>query len=516
MAVDTSKIKQPSLITAIGIGIGCMIGSGWLFAAYYASKYAGPAAYISWFIGAGLTLILALLLAEIACMYNKERSFFSRLFNISHKNQDFGFVIAISGWLGVVVTIPSEASATIQYLSTAFPSLTTYIYSNNDLTWFGIASVAGLMLIYMLVNYWGIRFLAKVNNAITVFKIIIPIMTAIILIVAGFHTSNFSSQGFAPNGFGKAITAVVDSGIFYAFYGFGMIAIFSSELKNPSKNIPIALITSVVLVLIIYLLLQTAFIGALPVDMVAKGWSNLDFTSPLVQVLLLFQINILALWATILYVDAGVSPSGTGIIYAGSASRMLTGMAKDKQAPAFFDKIHPIHNLSQRSLVFTILVCIGIVIFFKNWQEIMIVVTVFQLLSCMAIPVSFTKLRKSEPNKTRDFKVRGGVVLSYFIFIIVTYLLAQASTDALWLSLILHAVFFLFYGASYYKGNPTKVLRSLASSYSIFVYLGFSVIFGYFHEYDILTTFWGIALFIILTSINYYLLINQKSYNPQR
>lgn len=76
--------------------------------------------------------------------------------------------------------------------------------------------------------------------------------------------------------------------------------------------------------------------------MVAKGWAHLDFNSPLAQLLLLFQINILAIWATVIYLDAMVSPSGTGVVYAASASRMLQGMAEDNQAPAYFKK----HTLS--------------------------------------------------------------------------------------------------------------------------------------------------------------------------
>ncbi|MFT6834767.1 MAG: amino acid transporter, partial [Francisellaceae bacterium] len=286
-----------------------------------------------------------------------------------------------------------------------------------------------------------------------------------------------------------------------------------SELKNPGRNIPVALVSSVVIVLCIYLLLQTAFMGALPTEMVANGWSNLNFTSPLVQVLLLFQINILAVWATILYVDAGISPTGTGIIYAGSASRMLTGMAQDKQAPAYFKKMHPIHNLSQRSLIFTIIVCIGIVIFFKNWQQIMIVVTVFQLLSCLAIPVSYTKFKISESQRERPFTVPYGRILSYFIFLVITYLLAQASADALWLSLILHVLFFLFYGLTYYRGNIKKIIRSISSSWSIFAYLIFSIIIGHLNSSGyLLKPMWFVG-FLIVSSLLYYALITQKNYN---
>ncbi len=58
--------KAPGLWTAIGIGVGTMIGSGWLFSAYYAAQYMGPVSLVSWVLGALMSLVLALLLAEIA------------------------------------------------------------------------------------------------------------------------------------------------------------------------------------------------------------------------------------------------------------------------------------------------------------------------------------------------------------------------------------------------------------------------------------------------------------------
>ena len=85
--MDVKMPAKPGLFTAVGIGVGCMIGSGWLFAAYFVAQYIGPASYVSWLIGAGLALILAMLLAEMASMF-KEKALFARLLTISHDNTD--------------------------------------------------------------------------------------------------------------------------------------------------------------------------------------------------------------------------------------------------------------------------------------------------------------------------------------------------------------------------------------------------------------------------------------------
>ena len=190
--IESSSGKQPSLFSAIAIGVGCIVGSGWLFASYKASKFAGPVAIGSWVIGALLALMIALLLAEIATFYSKETGLFARLLTITH-NGDFGFINASSNWFATIITIPAEAEASIQYLAQAFPKISVSIFDNNHFTHLGIAAVCLLMVFYGILNYWGIKLLAKANNTITVFKLTVPALTAIIFMAASFHPENFSS-----------------------------------------------------------------------------------------------------------------------------------------------------------------------------------------------------------------------------------------------------------------------------------------------------------------------------------
>lgn len=503
-----SNLKQPSLFSAIAIGVGCIIGSGWLFAAYYASRYAGTISLLSWVIGAILSLMLALLLAEVATIFPQERGLFSRLISLSH-NRDYGFVVAISNWLGLVITIPSEATATIQYLSTSIPNLESFFFHNHHLTALGIVAACVLMFIYATLNYWGIKTLTKANNLITIFKLIIPTVTALLLITTSFHSENFTAyhDSIAPYGIHRAFTAVVVSGIFYAFYGFGMISVYGAELRNPARNIPIALVCSVLICLILYLFLQTAFIGSLPTDMIKQGWHQINFTSPLAELLILLNINF---WAVVLYIDAAISPSGTAILYTGSASRMLTGMAHDHQAPQYFSELHPVHGFSRRSLGFTILFCLIMITFFRNWQKIMIVVTVFQLITCLAIPICFTKLRQTLPDDRRKFKLCFGNLIGILIFLLLSFLLTQAGITALLLSLVMHTILFLIYSFSYYRKDIFKIINAIRSSWTIFAYLAFTTLFGYFNDIGILMRPWIIILFFLLSLISYWLLIKQK------
>lgn len=502
--------KQPSLFSAIAIATGPIIGSGWLFAAYYASKSAGPISILSWIVGAGIALAIALLLAEIVTMY-QQRGLFSRLLSISH-NRDYGFVVAISGWLGLIICIPSEAEGTVQYLSTAYPKLTPYLFLNHQLTSIGVMAVIVILIIYGFINYWGIKTLTKVNNIITVIKLLIPTMTGVLIIAASFHSANFTAykNSFAPYGVGKAFSSIVSCGIFYSFYGFGMITLFANEIKNPQRNIPIALISSIGITLTLYLILQVAFIGALPTSMVAKGWHQLNFTSPLAQLSVLLGLNV---WTMILYADSALSPSGTGIIYSGSGARTFTGMAQERQMPKFFDSVHPLYQLSRRSLIFSLIICIALVVFFRSWQSLMIIVSIFQLLSCIAIPISFTKLREDQPDKARRFKMPMGKLLSPIVFFLITYLLTQSTVDGLVLCLGAHLVFFAIYAFCFYRHDMQKFANAFLSSWTMFLYMAFTILFGYISDKNELYHPLTLVIFIVLSFAMYHLMLRQRDYS---
>lgn len=504
--------REPSLFSAIAIGVSCIIGSGWLFACYKTAQLAGPVAILSWVIGAALALIIALLLSEIASIYHKERGLFSRLLTITH-NRDYGFVISIANWLISLMIIPAEAEASIQYLATVFPEFSHIVFLAGHFTAPGIALVCIMMLFYSLINYWGIRVLAKINNFITLIKLVVPVLTAIVILYTAFHGYNFTEYKgtIAPYGYDKAFSAVVTCGIFYSFYGFSAITLFAKELKNPKRNVPLALFSSVFICLIIYVLLQTAFIGAISPSKlgVSGGWHTLSFTSPLAQLAMLLGLNWLVI---VLYADAVISPSGTGIVYLGSSVRTLSGMASDGQMPSIFAKTHAKHQISRLSLIITLIFCASLVIFFDNWDKIMIVLSVFLLLSCLAVPIAYCRIKLNNiKTDEKNFKLPCGVVLSYLSYFALSYLLIECGTLPLVLSLIFSLVFFALYCLAQYR-NIAGAINAVRSAWSIFVYMALSLVFGYFHVAGKLGVA-GLIVYLILLTINFHFLVRQKSYN---
>ena len=109
-------------------------------------------------------------------------------------------------------------------------------------------------------NYLGVKALANTNSALTWWKVGVPLAT--ILVVAlfasgGMHGSNFhAADGFNPYGVKGILLAIPLSGIVFAYLGFEQADQLAGESKNPKRDIPIAVIGSIILGLIIYILLQ--------------------------------------------------------------------------------------------------------------------------------------------------------------------------------------------------------------------------------------------------------------------
>ena len=502
--MEKSLKKGAGLFSAISLSVGTMLGSGWLFAPYYAAKTAGGASILSWIVGAIAVLIMALLLAEIAIKF-PVNGLFTRLISLSH-NKHFGFVTGISNWLLGLIIIPSEAMATTQYLASIFPSMTDHIYLNDELTTIGVVIVAFFMLIYLLVNFWGLKIFAKLNNSITTLKLIIPILTALIIMYAAFDSANFTIQDntFIPFGTGSIFSAIVSCGIFYSFFGFQTAVSFTAEIKNPKKNVPIALISSIVIILSIYLLLQFAFIGALPADQLKNGWASLNFESPLAQLATILGINALAV---ILYADAAISPSGTGMIYTGASTRMLNEMAKHNQMPEYFARVNEKVNLSRTSLVFTFICSLLLIFFFRSWQLIASLSTTFIIISCLALPIAYAKL-KSDKNETFEIKyLPFSQVFAFITYIFLGYLLVISGSKNIAIATILHIGFFIIYASK----SDEKLINIAKSSLNIFLFFVFEFSFSVIHaNTESFAIFY--AIFLPLLALFYPLLIKQKYY----
>ena len=112
----------------------------------------------------------------------------------------------------------------------------------------------------------GIRWLTRANNVITWWKIAIPVFTIIVLLGTHFHIGNFTAGGgFFVHGSGvkRILIAIPSGGIVFSLLGFEQAVQLGGEAANPKRDLPRAVILSIIIGAGIYILLQFAFIGSL-------------------------------------------------------------------------------------------------------------------------------------------------------------------------------------------------------------------------------------------------------------
>ncbi|MEV7781895.1 APC family permease [Kitasatospora sp. NPDC088351] len=407
-ASHTHYRRSLGTISLTAVGLGSIIGSGWLFGAERAARLAGPASIVAWVIGAAVALTIALTYSELGSMFPKAGGMV-RYGQYSHGSLA-GYLAAWANWIAIVSVIPGEATASVQYMSSWHFGWAQGLFNGQELTVSGVA-VAGVLLVgYFALNWFAITLFAKTNTAITVFKVVVPTLTASALLLAHFDTSHFQDHGgFAPNGWSAVFTAVAVSGIVWAFNGFQSPLNLAGEARNPGKSLPMAVIGSILIALVIYVVLQIAFLGAVPTADLSQGWGGLAYTSPLADLSIAWGLNWLAL---LLYADAFVSPSGTGMIYAATTSRMIHGVQENGHLPAVFGRVDPKTGIPRPALLLNLLIAFLFLAVFRGWGSLAEIVSVATVISYITGPVAVMALRRLAPELPRPVRLRAMPVIA--------------------------------------------------------------------------------------------------------
>ncbi len=365
-----------------------------------------------------------------------------------------GFISAWANWIAIVSVIPIEAEASIQYMSTWPYEWAHNLFVNGSLTPPGLLLSALLVIVYFMLNYWGVKVFARANTTITVFKFIIPGLTIAGLLASGFHSENFgTSSEFAPYGWSAVFTAVATSGIVFSFNGFQSPVNLAGEARNPSKSVPFAVIGSILLALVIYVLLQFAYIGAVNPADVAKGWSHFNFASPFAELALALNLNWLAI---LLYVDAFVSPSGTGTTYMATTTRMIYAMERNNTLPKMFGNVHPFYGVPRNAMWFNLAVSFVFMFFFRGWSSLAAVISVATVISYLTGPISLMALRRTALDVERPLKLPFMGIIAPFAFVCASMVLYWAkwplTGEIILLMIVALPIYFYYQGKSGWGG----------------------------------------------------------------
>lgn len=466
--------RDISTLNILVASAGGMIGSGWLFSPFISAQMAGSNSLISWVIAAIFMLFIALPLCELGTMFPVSGGM-SNYPTYTH-GREVGFLFAWTSWLSYVVMTPIEIQAILQYSSHFFPILIDNHSESLTLSKYGYLAAIGIMFFVVILNSYGIKFLAECNKYASVIKFVLPNIAIISLLKQSPSLANVNINLSSKEHWVEIFTALSAGGVAFAFTGFQNGLILAGEVKNPQRNIPIAILGAVLVGFILYFMLQFSFIAAVPQKYLAQGWHALSYPGdegPLVGLTLLLGLGIVA---TLLLFDAAFSPFGTTLVYTAATSRILYGMALNQHLPKFFLKVNR-HNIPYVTLYANLLVGSFAFLPFPGWQKLVAFLSSASILSYGIGPICLLAMRKMHPHMDRPFKLANSIFLSHIAFYICNLMLYWCGFSIIWklnLALLMGLGIYFFYHRhiSLRNGSPLVWFIMYMGSFSIISYLG--------------------------------------------
>lgn len=358
-------------------GVGLILGAGIYVLIGEAAGLAGDAVWISIILGAIVAVFAGLSYAELASVFPKAAAEYTFIKN-AFKSNFLGFII---GWLTSITSI-----ITASVVALGFGGYLAEFVS--------LPIVAGAILLLgalSFINFYGIRESSWTNIIFT----IVEVSGLVIIIYIGFTFATPEPVEYfeSPSGLSGIVIAFVL--IFFAFVGFEDMANVAEEVKKPSRTIPKAIILSITITGVIYILVALAAVRVV-------NWQELGASAaPLASIAeRAFGSGGHAILSSI----ALFATTNTVLIILIAGSRMLYGMSRDLSLPAILSKIHfktktpwvAVVGIMVASMAFAF---VGDIVLVANIAVFAIVIT-FAMVN-----LSVIVLRYTEPTIDRPFRV---------------------------------------------------------------------------------------------------------------
>ncbi len=302
--------RDLNLFDATIAGIGIIVGAGIYVLIGAASGYAGNGVWLSFIISAFVALLTGLSYAELSSIYSNDAG---EYYYVEH---NFGKRIAfVVGYL-VMLSLVLAAAAVSLGFSGYLNSLLNYSYIP------GIAIIS--ILVFSIVNTIGIKQSMRLNVVFTTLSIF-GLLMVIFLTLPKIGSINYFEITRLTGVFKAA------SLIFFAYIGFESVVKLSEETINPRKTIPLALLLSLGISTILYILVSISAISTI-------GWRELSMSSaPLTDVVSAMVGSNAGFIVTIL---ALISTGNTVLLSLIAMSRLIYGMSKGYKKIKFLSKIN--------------------------------------------------------------------------------------------------------------------------------------------------------------------------------
>jgi len=328
--------REVNLTAAILYGVGIILGAGVYALVGEATALAGNAVWLSFVMAAAVSAFTGLSYMELISMFPKSAAEYYYVKN-AFGNKLLAFNI---GWIEIFADIIATSAVSLGFAG----------YFNALFGTPLVETAIGLIMLMSVVNFWGIKQSAKLNVVFSSIEILGLLFVIGLAVYYGHYgTVNYMEM---PHG----VTGVLSAAalIFFAYIGFEDLANISEEVKNPTKNVPRALMLSVIITTIIYVLVGMAVVSLVDWQILAESSAPLATAVSAVLGQRAFVVmSVIALFAT----------SNTVLIGLIVGSREMYGMSIDKSLPKSLSRIHKKRGTPYIAVVVTMLLSMAFVLF---------------------------------------------------------------------------------------------------------------------------------------------------------
>ena len=428
MAKKRVTLKRVTLKRELGLfhatvyGVGIILGAGIYVLIGKAAGIAGNSVWLSFLIAALIAAFTGLSYAELSSIYPKDGGEYD--YTLKAFGRKSAFII---GYLVIISGIISAAAVAL-----GFSGYFSALFGTNSL----LLITAIVLVVFSIVNFIGIKQAAWLNVFLTVIE------TAGLLGIMALGVKFIGKVNYLETPAGSSGIFSAAALIFFAFLGFESIIKLSEETKNPTKVIPKALILSIIITTIIYVLVALSAVSIM-------GWEQLgESTAPLADVAAVvfgskafLLLSIIALFST----------ANTILIILIATSRMIYSMAHSQCLPSFLGKVHSV----RRTPYWAIILVMVIAILFGLLGDIELVaeITNFAVFATfIVVNASLIALRVNKPDLVRKFKVPLnvknipllavlGIITSGFMMFNLDWIVIMTGIGLIFIGFILEKVF---------------------------------------------------------------------------
>jgi len=403
------------------LGIGAIIGTGiFVLTGTAAANQSGPAIVLSYTIAGLACGFAALCYAEFASMIPISGSAYTYAY--ATLGEIFAWMI---GWDLILeyavgsMTVAVGWSGYFQRILAGFGwHLPAWMSASPDPAVGTLVNLPAVLIVLgiMVLLVVGVRESARFNAAMVAVKLV---AVAFFIVVGFSYVKPENWSPFMPYGFSGVMTGAAV--VFFAYIGFDAVSTTAEEAKNPSRDLPIGIIASLVICTLLYLIVAGILTGIVPVVQFKADQQFLN--APVGYALAVINKD----WAAGL-VSAGAVAGITSVLLVMlmSQPRIFFAMSRDQLLPAGVSRVHPRFRTPYITTIITCVI-VAVVAGFVPINVLGEMTSIGTLFAFVVVSVAVIMLRIRRPEARRPFRVPGGHVIPVLGVLACVYLMVSLS-----------------------------------------------------------------------------------------